>query len=418
MEILALNAFFYVLVWLSSYYVRRKNFDVFMLIWSVLTFNAIMGYVCVDMGCYYFPRESASRLSVIPYMSNFVANFILCYPFFVLKNKQINIDLYVSTKGFKVFVLAMIALTVAYSLLKFSEAMVASAAGFGEAYEARHSGGVSLVTYSNPVLVFLNGWGGTMVSLTRGILLIYFVSLIRFSKKRLLPCFGIGIVFAPAIASSLSSGSKGGLFFTFFGMLFYYILAKRYLPKAIDRKIQIVGLVMAAFLIFYVVAITVSRNEASGTSASFTIIKYLGESMPNLGFDVWDKVKYHPMGERFFPEFFGIPSFDNMVDRFAFWTKKTGITEAWFTTFWGDCYVEFGYVGSFVFLVLFVFLWQKLVFKNYMRVCYTPLIVYYFNQILLMGVFDYNFYEPRVHKLFIFLIIVCVYLKLNVKKRA
>lgn len=38
--------------------------------------------------------------------------------------------------------------------------------------------------------------------------------------------------------------------------------------------------------------------------------------MANIGDLYYDKVKNHPMGEIFFPEFFDNPNFDNMLDFF------------------------------------------------------------------------------------------------------
>ena len=115
------------------------------------------------------------------------------------------------------------------------------------------------------------------------------------------------------------------------------------------------------------------------------------------------------MGATFFPEFFNVPSFDSMLEFFQYWSNITGVPIALFGTIFGDCYIQFGMIGAFVFISIFVYLWRSLLFKY--GVTYIPFVMYYFTTFGIAGLFGYGFYDERKHFLFIILILITFLLK-------
>ena len=91
----------------------------------------------------------------------------------------------------------------------------------------------------------------------------------------------------------------------------------------------------------------------------------------------------------------------------------TGVPIALFGTIFGDCYIQFGMIGAFVFITIFVFLWKFLFFKY--GLTNIPFIMYYFITFGIAGLFGYGFYDERKHFLFILLVLFSFSLK---KKKA
>ena len=183
------------------------------------------------------------------------------------------------------------------------------------------------------------------------------------------------------------------------------------------------GAILILYLITFVVAIQTSRNELrkDETSANETIFLYLGEAMPNVGWHVFEKVKHHPMGRRFFPELYLEENIEeqyiSQADGFDYWSKETGVRIQYFTTLWGDCYIEFGYCAIF-YIMIIAFLWYKLVCKKYEKIYYLPLIFYYYHMFVIYGVFNHGFSGSRTHYMFILLIIICYFIyKLTIKEK-
>lgn len=108
-----------------------------------------------------------------------------------------------------------------------------------------------------------------------------------------------------------------------------------------------------------------------------------------------------------------MPTFDSMQDFFQYWSHITGVPIALFGTIFGDCYIQFGMIGAFVFITIFVFLWKFLFFKY--GLTNIPFIMYYFITFGIAGLFGYGFYDERKHFLFILLVLFSFSLK---KKKA
>ncbi|MCD8291072.1 MAG: oligosaccharide repeat unit polymerase, partial [Prevotella sp.] len=155
------------------------------------------------------------------------------------------------------------------------------------------------------------------------------------------------------------------------------------------KKYIVVFLASFVFVMaFYSMAITKSRFDMGQHRETpvESIARYFGESFPNLGYSFWDKVRWHPMGERLFPEVCESDvsqRFKSVDSSYYYWKLKTHVPILNFKTLFGDLYIEFGVLGA----LLFVIVLSKL-FSLYMKgqiTCYNIAVAYYYFQICSMG---------------------------------
>ena len=164
-----------------------------------------------------------------------------------------------------------------------------------------------------------------------------------------------------------------------------YVLFKKYLPPKVLRKVHLIGVVFASAIVFYSVSITIARYQDPSQSSS-GILRYFGECFPNLNFYIWDKVKIHPMGLRFFPEILKpelLTNWDSTSTMYAYWHHITGVPVLIFKTLFGDLYIDFGVMGAFVILCVFFKLLCSILRNGvtYYNISY----VLFFYQIVVFG---------------------------------
>ena len=226
----------------------------------------------------------------------------------------------------------------------------------------------------------------------------------------------------PAILGALARGSKGSLFFVAWDMMFFYIICAQLISPKVKKGIVLSGAIVILLLLLGSTAIQSGRNDLRGgkTSVEEVFIRYLGESMPNVGWEVYDKVKWHPNGRRFYPEFFGSEGDKSKLsheDWHYYWGAKIGVPVEKFHTFWGDSYMEFGLINSLIYVFLIALLWDKFVFKYSNNISWIPLVAFYYKFFIIWGVFGHGgFSGSRRHVLFIYLIIVCIIINTINKK--
>lgn len=372
-----------------------------------------MAYFCVSQGYYYnTDLKLGYKLSFVPYIANYFFTFIVLYPFYKFKEDRIKWDGFDVNKKFgDFFVKFSIVLFVIYGLFNLANSILVSQYGFNEIYESKHSDGVNLLAMTNPILSAIYNWSGTYYQVVRTLIIVLLISkLIQFKWKSPKYMFMLLLCFIPSLFASISGANRGGLFFLFTDFIFVYIIIKQIIPSDIKKKIITIILALSGIMIFIVIKISISRFVENGNEDTFpATIRYFGEAMANIGDLYYDKVKNHPMGEIFFPEFFDNPNFDNMLDFFQYWSNRTGVPIALFGTIFGDCYIQFGMIGAFVFVSILVFLWKSLLFKY--DITYLPFVMYYFTKFGIAGLFGYGFYDERTHLLFIMLVLMSLLLR-------
>ena len=416
MNVLLANFIVYTITSLL-FWMKFKRINLYVFLWLAYTFSAFMSFYCVSQGFYYNTDiKLGYKLSIIPYIANYLFIFIVLYPFYNFKEYKVRWDAFdVNRKISAPFINLSLFLFIIYGLFNLANSILASQLGFSEIYESRHSEGINLLAISNPLLSTIYNWSGTYYQVARTLIITLLVSkLIKIdwrSKKYLLQ---LSLCFLPSLLGSVASANRGGLFFLFADFVFVYLLAKQFIPSGIKKKIITTILLLLGVMTVFAIKISISRFVENGNEDSFpAIIRYFGEAMANIGDLYYGRVRNHPMGATFFPEFFNVPTFDSMQDFFQYWSHITGVPIALFGTIFGDCYIQFGMIGAFVFITIFVFLWKFLFFKY--GLTNIPFIMYYFITFGIAGLFGYGFYDERKHFLFILLVLFSFSLK---KKKA
>lgn len=350
MNILLINTLFYLLWFIIS---LKKEVKITIYSFLVLFYLCIAfcGVYSVNTGIYYdtFGFYSLNTLNLEPYIYSVVAYFILFLPFYKIKVNIKNID-FIFTSKTKKFISLWIIVYICYTILKLSEAVISVSTGLAAAYDARHNEGVALFEY-NPIISKFNGYSSFFLQATTPFIMLY--ALFGLKKRYVsqkMAIILISLCFLPSFLGNLGMGSRGGMFMTFFCFLFFIILLHDQLSKNFIHKIYKVAIIFVSCILIYSWAITVDRvGEGAGLNS---IIRYFGEAFPNLGWTVWGNAELHPMGERFFPNFFN--SYANKLsvgESHLYWQQITGTPILNFKTYFGDLYIEFGTLGAFIFLL-------------------------------------------------------------------
>lgn len=412
MDILLINYFVY-LITTIFFFIRFRGISVYNVLWLSYTFTAFMAYYCVKVGVYYNTDVNLGyNLPIIPYIANYLFNFIVFLPFYKFDFKDIDWSIDERKEAFVfLFITASSILFFAYGLLKIGDMFLAYQLGFNEIYEASHNEGVNLLAHTNPILALLNDWGGTLYTVFRPLVIVLLLSKLIKSKWASIPMYLLlSLCFLPSLFGSISMANRGGLFFLFSDMLFLYLLLYNQFSEKVKRRLFVVAAIILSAMIINSVLISQSRFVEGGSKEESTFnatSRYFGEPMANLGDMYYDKVKYHPMGETFFPEFSNAPNFVSLGEFFSYWNEITGVDIDYMGTLFGDCYIQFGLLGAFVFILLLSIPWRIFFFKY--RLNYIPLIMYYFNTFGIGGMFGYGFYDKRIHMLFAILVFFCLF---------
>lgn len=351
MNILLLNTLLYAL-WFIIVFRKEGRITIYSFLILFYLSIAAIGVFSVNNRIYYdtFGYYSIHQLSIEPYIYSFIAYFILFLPFYKIKVNIKNIDL-IFNKNTKKLFFCWIIIYICYTILKLSEAITTLSIGLAATYDSRHNEGVTLFKYGSLLSKF-NGYAYFALQATVPFIMLY--ALFGIKNKYIsykLSMLLIILCFIPSFLESLGMGSRGGMFMTFFCFLFFLIILYNQLPKKLIHQIYKFSILFISCILIYSWAITIDRvGQDSGLDS---IIRYFGEAFPNLGWTVWDKAIYHPMGERFFPNLFNSPAAKLSVgDAFTYWQGRTNVPILTFKTYFGDLYVEFGTIGAFIFLFL------------------------------------------------------------------
>lgn len=390
-DVLLLNAIVYVLTLLFAW-IRLKKFNLFILLWIAYSIVAVAGYYCVINDLHYSHDERLGcRVDIVPYIFAYLTNLLITSPFYRLDVKKIRISHITKMNFFKQFAgLMNIVFTIKLITSVLVLIVVVTTIGMGNAYYMIHEGTSILARY--PILDKISWLIGLIIPVFKPVYVIYYMQrLIEKKGSMSLNLYFFAIAFLPNFITDIAMGSKGGLFFSVFEMLFYYVLFRTAIPTNINKVILRIGSVLGMVLIINVFMISISRIDADVNNSDETgtehVIRYIGEAFPNLGWEFYGKVKTNPNGARFFPEFFDEQKYSSQDDKFDYWTPKTGVSMALFKTFWGDWYVEFGLWGSFIAIFILYILSKKLIFNQYWKLSKIPLVAFYFLYITIYGCF-------------------------------
>lgn len=410
-DVLLLNAIAYILLFLYSFY-RYRSVNIYNSVILAYTIISILGYITTKMGIQLVGSVNFGlSASPIPYICQFIAVLLIVSPLKKISPESVDFKIF-RIESLRLFLKFSMFVLLVVIFVKLYEFFLVLQQGLAEAYVAIHEEGGKLIEFSNPILAFLSTKGMTYVDAIFPLLVYYYFSKLREGKgKTVSSYFYLGICFTPEVLNSLVTGSKGMLFFNAFDMIFFYLYFKRSISEGARKLLIFCGFFVAAVLIFYAFAIQNSRNDydKSTKMASEVMMRYLGESMPNLG-DLYHDTREHPYGKRLFPTFTGGKTFTNAEERARYWEMKTNARVLNFMTIWGDSYIEFGIIGSFVFLFVVVFLYKRYVFRYGGKFYIFPLVYYYYHKVCIYGIFGVAFVDIRSLQVTLYAILLCIFL--------
>lgn len=419
MNIFLINFLVYLLSWLF-FYKQVNRISLFMIAWSGFTISALMSYFLINYGIYNYSVDSSASSNIGPLFCVLVTNLIVSLPFKKIDERKIRLtDVNIDTPLYKMFVGISMPFFFVVAILKIYEAVVVSSVTtYGDVYSMMHDEDATMMLrdllYGNSILRTISGVGGSYCPTMAPLMIIYFFNIIsRQRKAKYYHILCIIITLIPTVLQGVSNASRGNLFFSFFQILFYYIIIRNYLGKKIRNIIVFSSVFFLIGILGVSYAITESRVEARKSiySAQDDIFIYFGQPMINACY-FQDKIKYHPMGKRMLDirEHAESSSFKD------YWNDKTGGQVQLFKTYYGDVFLEFGLLLAFLFIVCYTFLWDKIILKHYQSPMYLPFVWLYFNT-LIYGIFNFKYSIMSTGIWFILLIILCVTINSQSKAR-
>ena len=426
-DILLVNALAYFFTLLFAIY-KFKRLNLYVLIWLAYSIVTYMGYYSVKENMHYSGDVNLGyKLEIIPYICAYFTIVLLTYPFYRMDERNINWNINIPQKLVKLIYFVSFLFVIQTIFNGIAAYIISQTIGIGEAYVGAHEGDYSNVIGNNLLNRILH-YSEVLTNALQPFYVIYFF--IQMQKRHgsfWKNIFMIMLAFMPTIFSAIAGGSKGALFFVSFELIFFYLLIRPSLSSDYNIKITLIGSIIGLIIIFYVIVITLSRFEAiHGVSANNKqqqneIVHYLGESYPNLGYFYYGKVYNHPNGRRFFLEFFEDNpeekyKYSGLDSKFDYWENITHVSMAVFKTFWGDWYLEYGFWGSFIGIILIFLFFYKFWIKDYNKFYNIGIISFYYTNIIIQGCFTGSGLEgSQKHNTLLLLIVVSIYIKINSK---
>ncbi|PBC67175.1 oligosaccharide repeat unit polymerase [Fibrobacter sp. UWS1] len=339
----------------------RTLFTIHNLIACWFAIIAFVGVFAYGIGYYERVFGSVNSFSFEPYFFAFVAFLIFMWPFRQFAKKKVfflgvpNFD----NKKYKKLIKILMGLYLPFFLVLLNAAVHLAAYGGAEIYEAVHSEGVRLYQYSNLETKIL--WiFGTLFQVTQSFIL-FFVCISFTQMKNYKGSIGFHLlallyVLSIIFLNNFVNGARGYLFFITISCAFLFLPFLSVYPKRIRSIFLILSFCLLGVFLSYTLAMTESRVESSRVETPMTsVARYLGEPFPNLDHLYYEKVRNHAMGVRMYGFLF--PS--NIADQLSlgeqhfFWERYSGVPILNYKTIWGDFYVEFGLVLSFLFMFVY-----------------------------------------------------------------
>lgn len=357
---------------------------------------AILGIFIIETGIYenVFFIKSNKSFSILPYFLCFYCLAVLICPLRRISFENISFNEIPYNKTTSFFINVWIVDMCFYLLLKLFQAISASNLGYDEMYRmSAVDGEASKMLYGGNWLLFkFNNFNVNLSHSFSPFVMCYsFYGLIT-NKLRVKRAFMIiGLIFFSQMFAALAYGSRGNLFFTFWGVAFYYIIFYKKLNNRLKRKTNIIFISLFALILSYSIIISFARlGDSSSETPINSIIRYFGEAFPNLGNLFWNEVRLHPYGSRLFPYLFGLTySAESVQDGYAFWQTFTGVPVLNFKTIYGDLYIEFGTYLPLIIITVISLLFYFFIGKRKIAFWKMALIYWYFD-LVLQGVFGFN----------------------------
>lgn len=193
-------------------------------------------------------------------------------------------------------------------------------------------------------------------------------------------------IFFPTFMNSLMMGTRGTLFSEILLFLSAYLLYKKYIPKSTKKRIYSIATAVGGISLLVVIAVTNSRFADSEGGSGGSVLSYFGQAMLYFDNGLYDSVNGMLYGLRTFKtifSFFGASLPEGFRADFFLGTHfGTG-----FTTVIGMLILDFGVIGTLVFVTILPFIISKMcTYKKSFSFANLYLYLFFFNR-LLFGAF-------------------------------
>lgn len=395
-----------ILLYLSMFLYNKRHYGntMYTFIWLEYLIVSILSLYIWNSGIYYNSSGGfiKNNMNILPFLIIFSCTFLLLYP---LKNIDINntqtIKLNPKVLNIVNLIGIFIAIIFTFSLLPYLS--IAMAQDAADTYDDLRMG-EGLLPHSVELI-------GMIYSIFSPILILSFFYFLTEYKYKSISYIIILFIAAivPGFIKSMCYASRGAIFFQFFNLIIGYILFKNCISKELKRKIYIILSSIVSFFGIIVFGISVARS--GNDNAINEIFRYFGESFLNLNIIFWGNIKQPIGGERIFPyviEFFHhIPPSTDTASTVAYYSMISGTPIELFKMIYGDFYVEFGFVGMFIAIIILFILGTIICKKKTNR--FLILFLYYtYSQIAFSSIFDFTKAGTTVFKVFIFQIMIII----------
>ena len=248
-DILLLNAIVYVLT-LTFAWMKLRRFNLFVLLWIAYSIVAVSGYYCVVNDLHYSHDANLGyKVAPEPYLFAYLTNLLITSPFYRMDVGRLELSHIVEIKLYKqiaglIAVFFTLQLVTSIIILVFVQATI----GMGNAYYMIHEG-VSVLS-SSPLLAKMSWISGLLTPIVKPVYAVYTIQkLIQNKGSKYKNIYLFLIAFLPGFITDIAMGSKGGLFFSVFEMLFYYVLFWKAIPQKINKTIMKFGTILGVAIL-------------------------------------------------------------------------------------------------------------------------------------------------------------------------
>jgi oligosaccharide repeat unit polymerase len=244
------------------------------------------------------------------------------------------------------------------------------------------------------------------------IVLFLFNYLFKYYPKKKLLIFLLLLSSTTIIFANLVIAGRDGIIKWFFLLAGNYLLFSRKFTTSEKKSYALIVSVLIIPAIMLFIFTTKGRFGTEESAVINSILQYYGQGFLNFSnfFDTFSKGSF--FGRMTFPIFFNQPvHISNLNDTFANINFEMNV----FPTIIGSFYLDFGYWGTILITTIIFFFFRLIAFIKVNTLFYTILVLYFFQSII-CGVFYYMDYSPPFHKIIAFIFVYIFFLKFPLRK--
>ena len=361
------------------YHYMHERLTIRTLFWLNFSLFSAFSIPLLASGLYFNVMEYSTikpsdSLSVLPYVMMYCFVSILMSPFKYTKNvlllSNIRFDyMNLQSKNIVRFSLFMM---VIYLLLKIMQVSIVIRVGFGYFHDLEANIKDEILYSNNYILKYINyACKLVVVMLSPCIIFYLYYGFKRGIIKKINFYIYFIVYIVDVLVVGIVAGSRGTIYFGILTIVFFFIMTK--IINSIRNKFGIVLFLLPLILIVLYVLSNITHERFDTTMAiEDNIIRYLGESFLNLGFEFYNHIKNHTDGRLFFSFLFEDYSMSDI-------SNYTGLHIWWFETTYGTLFVDFDSFTPLLVATIIAIGMKYYIKKHFGKIEYIGLILYYYQ---------------------------------------